>query len=223
MGQRPGGRRVLFHHGSYFTGGKEAILEVFRGTASESVVWNTNEGQNLIKVALEHFITTNAVEYSDTIEYADPDRGVPPGQYPFFNNTPDERYLNFEINKTADDGEILFASNYVQNGPTHILGFTHQRPIWEGIVTWYQPAEYQPNALDDLDENNFQILANEIVFAAEAGSGSADLDSDGQVGASDLLILLASWGPPICRPAEELVLDEIMAGELTTASSAIPS
>ncbi|MEE8155121.1 MAG: hypothetical protein V3T53_09245, partial [Phycisphaerales bacterium] len=62
--------------------------------------------------------------------------------------------------------------------------------------------------LDDLDGNNFQILANEIVFAAEAGSGSgsADLNGDGQVGASDLLILLASWGPcpdpPECCPAD---------------------
>lgn len=37
---------ILFHHGSYFTGGKEAILEVIGGTAWASVVWNTNEGQN---------------------------------------------------------------------------------------------------------------------------------------------------------------------------------
>ncbi|MEE8154908.1 MAG: hypothetical protein V3T53_08085 [Phycisphaerales bacterium] len=67
---------ILFHHGSYFTGGKEAILEVIAGTAWGSVVWNTNGGQNLITVRLEHLITPNAVEHPDTIEYADPDRGV---------------------------------------------------------------------------------------------------------------------------------------------------
>jgi len=34
------------------------------------------------------------------------------------------------------------------------------------VVVDYQPGEYQPNALDDLAGNNFQILANAIVFAA---------------------------------------------------------
>jgi hypothetical protein len=62
--------------------------------------------------------------------------------------------------------ELLFASNYVDNGSTHVLGFTHRRPAWSGVVVAYQPAEYQPNALDDLAGNNFQILANAIYYAA---------------------------------------------------------
>lgn len=59
---------ILLHHGSYFTGGKEVILEVIAANAWGSVVWNPNGGQNLIKVPQEQFSTTNAVEYSDTIE-----------------------------------------------------------------------------------------------------------------------------------------------------------
>ena len=34
------------------------------------------------------------------------------------------------------------------------------------MVVAYQPGEYQPNAVDDLAGNNFQILANAIYFAA---------------------------------------------------------
>ncbi len=200
-----GGGVVVFHHGLFPGNGKAGILQVLGGFG-QSISWNTKEGQNVINVAPGHFVTTNSIEYPDMVEYADPGNGVPMELYSFFNNTPDERYTSSGINDTADDVEILFASNYVQNGSTHILGFTHQRPTWKGIVIWYQPGEYQPNALDDLDGNNFQILANEIVFAAETGSGSADLDGDGQVGVKDLLILLGSWGPcpdpPECCPAD---------------------
>jgi hypothetical protein len=40
-------------------------------------------------------------------------------------------------------------------------------------VIVYQPGEYQPNALDDLDGNNFQILANSTYFAAYRDPESA--------------------------------------------------
>ncbi|MEE8154916.1 MAG: dockerin type I domain-containing protein [Phycisphaerales bacterium] len=191
-----GGGVVVFHHGLFPGAGKAGILEVLGGFG-QSISWNTKEGQNVINVAPGHFVTTNSIEYPDMVEYADPKNGIPLELYSFFNNTPDERYTFTRINDTADDVEILFASNYLETQPTHILGFTHQRPTWAGIVIWYQPGEYQPNALDDLDGNNFQILANEIVFAAEAGSGSgsADLNGDGFVNSIDLTILLVSWGP----------------------------
>jgi hypothetical protein len=42
------------------------------------------------------------------------------------------------------------------------------------VVVAYQPGEYQPNALDDVDGNNFQILANAIVYAA--GQSSCECD-----------------------------------------------
>ena len=91
--------------------------------------------------------------------------GVPAGTYSFFNNTPDERYPQFELNPTAGTTAVLFASDYSDNGSTHLLGFTHARPQWRGRVIAYQPGEYQPNALDDLAGNNFQILANAIYYA----------------------------------------------------------
>jgi len=173
-----GGGVVSLHHGAYLTAGKEAILDLIGGTASGAVPWNTIEGQNVIDVAPGHFVTTNAVTYPATTAYADVPRGVPPGTYGFFNNVPDERYVQFEINPTAGDIEILFASDYVENGSTHVLGFTHRRPGWAGVVVAYQPAEYQPNALDDLDGANFQILANAILYAA-GGAPDCSCDDDG--------------------------------------------
>ncbi len=161
-----GGGMISFHHGSYFASGKESILDIIGGTANGAVPWNVVDGQNVIDVAPGHFITANEVEYPSTVAYSDVPRGVPAATYSYFNNTPDERYPNFQLNPSADDIEMLFASNYNEAGTTHVLGFTHRRPAWEGVVVAYQPGEYQPNALDDLDGNNFQILANAIVYAA---------------------------------------------------------
>jgi hypothetical protein len=81
---------------------------------------------------------------------------------------PDERYPTFSYNPSAGPVKTLFGSNYADNGTTHLLGFTHRRPAWSGTVVAYQPGEYQPHALDDLSGNNFQILANEILYAADA-------------------------------------------------------
>ena len=161
-----GGGLISFHHGSYTAAGKAGILDIIGGTAGGAVPWNTVDGQNVINVAPSHFITTNGVEYSGNVTYADLARGVPSASYPLFNNTPDERYPNFQINASADSITMLFASNYNEGGSTHVLGFTHRRPAWSGVVVVYQPGEYQPNALDDLEGNNFQILANAIVYAA---------------------------------------------------------
>lgn len=161
-----GGGVVSFHHGSYLTAGKASIQEIIGATASGSVPWNTVDGQNVINVAPSAFVTTNEVEYPGNVVYADAARGVPSDTYGFFNNTPDERYITFDINPTAGAFTVLFASDYAENGTTHILGFEHSRPEWAGVAIGYQPGEYQPNALDDLAGNNFQILANAIVYAA---------------------------------------------------------
>lgn len=174
-----GGGVISFHHGSYSSTGKIAILDLIGGTAAGAVPWNTVDGQNVINVAPGHFITTNAVDYSGTVAYSDVPRGVPAATYSFFNNTPDERYPNFQLNPTAGTIQMLFASNYVEGGSTHVLGFTHRRPEWAGVVVAYQPAEYQPNALDDKDGNNFQILANAIVYAGSRGDETAVGDAPG--------------------------------------------
>jgi hypothetical protein len=172
-----GGGVVSFHHGSYLSSGKEAMQDLIGATATGSVPWNTVDGQNVINVAPSHFVTTNGVEYPSSTAYSDPGRGVPADTYSFFQNVPDERYINFEINPGAGDFEVLFASNYNENGTTHLLGFTHRRPEWAGVVVGYQPGEYQPNALDDPDGNNFQILANAIVYAAGVLCGNGTLES----------------------------------------------
>ena len=160
-----GGGVVSFHHGSYLTSGKEAILQLIGGIASGSVVWDIASGQNVIAVAPSHFVACYGVDYTSSVPYADPARGVPAGTYPLFNNTPDERYLVFDLSPQASELEVLFGSDYVQNGSTHLLGFSHTRPDWHGVVVAYQPGEYQPNAFD-VNGPNFQVLANAIVWAA---------------------------------------------------------
>jgi hypothetical protein len=132
-------------------------------------------GQNVINVAPGHFVTENGMAYEGTSAYTDLARGVPADDYTYFNNTPDERYPTFDLLPTAGDTiEMLFASDYNENGTQHVLGFTHWRPGWCGYVVAYQPGEYQPNALDDLDGNNFQVLANAIVYSTGALTPAPD-------------------------------------------------
>ncbi|MCH8822914.1 MAG: hypothetical protein IH984_05325 [Planctomycetes bacterium] len=202
-----GGGMISFHHGSYKTSGKDSIQSIIGATAVASVVWDTIDGQNVINVSPEHFVTNNSVEYTDQVIYSDPDSGVPMSKYEFFNNTPDERYLFFDINNDIDEFEVLFASNYDQIGTTHLLGFTHKRPEWNGIVVGYQPGEYQPNALDDLDGNNFQILANAIYYVSNFATPCADFNGDGIVDEADLKYLLNSWGQ--CSDKGECCLADI--------------
>jgi hypothetical protein len=79
---------------------------------------------------------------------------------------------------------------YDDNGTRHLLGFTHRRPEWSGVVVGYQPGEYQPNALDDLAGNNFQILANAIVYAAgQAPAPVPSASSGARLGLATLLTL----------------------------------
>lgn len=166
-----GGGVVCFHHGIYYSQGKSGILDIIGGTATGNVPWNTSSGQDIISVVPStqghyEFITSNGVNYTGTVAYEDASLNIPNDNYNYFNNTPDERYPYLTINQTAGTIIPLFASNYNDNGTTHILGFVHQRQTWSGEVIFYQPGEYQPNALDDLNGNNFQILANAIYIAA---------------------------------------------------------
>lgn len=164
-----GGGFVCFHHGAYFTSGKEGILDLIGATASGAVPWDTVNGQDVIDVAPGHFVTTNGVTYTGSKSYSDVPRGVPAATYSYFNNTPDERYPVYNVNPSAGALRLLFASDYSDTGTTHVLGFTHHRTGWNGLVVAYQPAEYQPHALNPADVN-FQILANAIVHAAGAAS-----------------------------------------------------
>jgi len=142
------------------------------GEATGSVPWNTVVGQNVINVAAGHFISTNGVSYPDSIPYQDAARGIALANYPAFNNTPDERYPNLATFPGASGIEVLFESDYAELGNTHLLGFTHREPGWLGVVVAYQPGEYQPNALDDLSGNGFQILANSILYASGQAEGA---------------------------------------------------
>jgi hypothetical protein len=162
-----GGGVVSFHHGSYFTSGKEAIVDLIGAAASGNVPWDTVQGQNVIATAPGHFVACYGLSYTGRRPYADPARGVAGGSYPYFNNTPDERYPVFNYNASIGPHQTLFGSDYADSGTTHLLGFTHQRPQWSGRVVAYQPGEYQPNALD-VHGRNFQILANAIVYSANA-------------------------------------------------------
>jgi hypothetical protein len=160
-----GGGVVCFHHGAYQATGKDGMLDLIGGVAS-SVEWNTSSGQNIINVAPNHFITTHSIEYSGQLSYADAAHGVPAATYDAFQNLPDERYPAFSLLPTGGSFQMLFASDYANNGSTHILGFSHRQPSWQGVVVVYQPGEYQPQALDDFAGNNFQVLANALVYAA---------------------------------------------------------
>lgn len=165
-----GGSLVSFHHGVYYTGGKESMMQLLSAQASGDVPWNTVDGQNVIDVAPGHFVTSNGLAYAQTVAYADAAFGVPVGIYGWFNNTPDERYTTLQLLATSGVRVPLFASNYNENGSTHVLGFTHRRPTWLGIAVVYQPGEYQPHALGAGNEN-FQILLNAIVYAATYADG----------------------------------------------------
>ena len=84
-----GGGIVSFHHGAYLSFGQ--------GVAPRATGCNRHwkaspgirvEGQNVINVAGAHFVTTHEVEYSGSVAYADPARGIPADTYDFFNNLP---------------------------------------------------------------------------------------------------------------------------------------
>ena len=159
-----GGGVVSFHHGIYLLPGKESMQTLLGAQASGAVFWNTTEGQNVINVGAEHFVSNNGISYPDVQSYSDPANGVAAGNYPAFNNSPDERYPTMARLPVGGFFQPLFASNYTQNGSQHLLGYQLRQPGWQGVVIVYQPGEYQPNALTP--GNNFQILLNAIWYSA---------------------------------------------------------
>jgi len=67
------------------------------------------------------------------------------------------------LTEAGESRTILFAT---PSGGPRILGFDLQRAGWLGRVVFYQPGEYQPNALDDRAGPNFQILANAVLYVS---------------------------------------------------------
>ena len=164
-----GGSVVSFHHGIYRTAGKQSMQALLGGEATGAVPWDTTTGQNVIATAPDHFVARHGVSYPDARIYADPANGVPMASYPSFNNTPDERYPQLVLLPGSGAILPLFGSDYDDNGTSHLLGWTHHRPTWQGIVVVYQPGEHQPQALEP--GNNFQILLNAILYAARFAEG----------------------------------------------------
>lgn len=157
-----GGGFVVFHHGVYQASGKERILELI-GAQANSISWNTSEGQRVINVAPDHFVTKNGVTYTEKVTLP-AFTGVSAGSYDAFVNVPDERYPQTTLSDVAGATRtVLFASN---SGGNRVLSFALSKPSWKGRVVTYQPGEYQPHALDDRRGSNFQILANAILFSA---------------------------------------------------------
>ena len=160
-----GGGVNSFAHGIYLTAGKQAIQDLLGAQATGSVPWDTVNGQDVIYVGGDHFIGSHQLNYTGTTTYEHTAHGVPAGNYPFFNNTPDERYPQMDFN-TGNSGcelETLFESNYSDNGNQHLLGYSKQCPDWTSKVVVYQPGEYQPHATSG---NNLQILLNAIYYVS---------------------------------------------------------
>lgn len=188
---RDGGGVVVFHHGIYEDPGKEAILQLLGGRAS-SIAWDTTAGQDVIAVGGSHFVASNGMQYGGMRSFSG--AGVPAGDYPFFNNTPDERYdATTLLTAAGEERTVLFVSADAAGGSPRVLGYDLRRPGWAGHVVFYQPGEYQPLILD-VGGPDFQVIANAILYAATtqdepgdpidptaADSGSAE----GTGGASD--------------------------------------
>jgi hypothetical protein len=164
-----GGGVVSFHHGIYETAGKASMQDLLGGQATGAVPWNTSTGQNVIALSSYHFVSHHAVLYPGRVPYADPGIGVVAGDYLAFNNTPDERYPNLALRAGSSGAEALFGSDYSEGGSTHLLGYVRSQASWQGVVVVYQPGEYEPNALGP--GNNYQILLNAILFAANYRNG----------------------------------------------------
>ena len=166
-----GGGVVSFHHGIYRTTGKQSMMEtVLGGEATGAVTWNPTSGQNIIAVAPDHFVSGFGTTYPSVVDYEDPVHGIPLASYPMFNNTPDEQYPQLTLLPGRGAILPLFGSDFSAGGlSSHLLGWTHQRPSWSGIVVVYQPGEHQPQALEA--GNNLQILLNAIVYAAQYADG----------------------------------------------------
>jgi len=160
------GRGVLaFHHGLYEAPGKEAMLELL-GAEATSIAWDTTEGQDVVAVAPSHFIYGSV---SAPLMRTLPELpGVSAGDYPAFNNTPDERYPQTTlITSPGETRVILFAT---ASGTPRVLGYDLQPPGLAGHIIAYQPGEHQPTILDDRTGPNYQILTNSLYYLAGRAS-----------------------------------------------------
>jgi hypothetical protein len=175
-----GGGVVVFHHGSYTATGKETILQLVGVTAS-GIAWDRTAGQRIFNVAPGHFVTTNGLTYPGSAALT-AGGGVPAGTFGYFDNIPDERYPTTTLlTQPGEARTVLFATN---TGGTRVLGYALERAGWTGRVVFFQPGEYQPNALDDLAGRDFQILANAIVYAVHQESPSGTSGGGGAGGSS---------------------------------------
>ena len=159
---------VVLHHGLYVDfrnrGVKAPLLQLI-GSEADSIEWNTADGQRVINVNPGHFITSHGIDYAGNHEFSGA-AGVASGRYPAFTSKPDERYeLIREHIVPGEQRTPLFATD---SGTPRLLGYVLQRPGWQGRVVTWQPAEFQPNALDDRTGPNFQILVNAIYFSFSA-------------------------------------------------------
>lgn len=157
---------VVLHHGLYvdiFSKGAKDELLALIGARTNSIEWNKTEGQRVYNVGGSHFVSSNGLTYSQQAQFVGT-AGVAAGSYPYITNVPDELYSDTQLIEEA--GEVrtpLFASD---SKGERLLGYVLQRKGWKGRVIAYQPAEYQPNALDDRNGANYQILVNAIYYAA---------------------------------------------------------
>jgi hypothetical protein len=157
---------VVLHHGLYVDifspGAKDALLQLI-GAKTNSIAWDTTAGQRVYNVGGDHFVSSNGLVYPGQAAFAGTP-GVAPGTYPYFVNVPDELYADTALLEVAGETRTpLFASD---SQGERLLGYALSRPGWQGQVVAYQPAEYQPNALDDRNGPNFQILVNALYFVA---------------------------------------------------------
>lgn len=108
--------------------------------------------------------------------------------------------------------KLLFGGKYSSGDTTpHLLGFTHRRQSWWGAVVGWQPAEYQPDALN-VNGWQFQILANAIVYASTAnitlmmtkGAG-ADVALNRSRGQGPIFFVSRAATPtPVIAPANQI-------------------
>lgn len=156
---------VVLHHGWYVDfispGAKDSLLNLL-GASTNSIAWDTTEGQRVFNVGGAHFVTSNGLRYTERATFAGVN-AVAPGTYPYFVNVPDELYADTTLLEVPGETRTpLFASDSQGN---RLLGYALTRPGWRGRVVAWQPGEYQPNALDDRSGPNFQILVNALYYA----------------------------------------------------------
>lgn len=164
---------VVFHHGLYgdlYTpGAKDSVLQLV-GAESSGIAWDTTTGQRVFIVGGDHFVASNGITAEGEADLGAVD-GVTAGNYPYFDNIPDERYPTTTLNIEPGEERVpLFATN---SGGERLVGYALTRPGWQGRVVAYQPGEFQPHALDDRAGNNFQILANALYYSALGAPGAS--------------------------------------------------